>query len=58
MKLIDDKNDLFEQIDQEFKDQDIYGLQYVINDLFLGSRVVKEQEESTDWYGLMDLIID
>jgi hypothetical protein len=58
MKLVDEKSDLFEQIDQEFQGQDIYGLQYVINDLFLGSRVLHEPDRSTDWYGLNDLILD
>lgn len=58
MKLINEKSDLFEQIDQEFKNQDIYGLQYVINDLFPGRNILQEPESSEDWYGLADLIID
>jgi hypothetical protein len=33
MNTIKEVNDLFEQIDQELNEQEVYGLQYILNDL-------------------------
>ncbi len=58
MNTIKEVNDLFEQIDQEFNEQEIYGVQYILNDL-LPDYVDQTQEKSLiDWYGLADLTIE
>lgn len=57
MNTIIEVNDLFEQIDQEFNGQDVYGLQYILDDL-LPDYVDQTQEKPLiDWYGLVDLTI-
>ncbi len=41
----------------EFNDQDFYGLQYILEDLFNVKKPVVEQQTEIDWCGLSDLII-
>ncbi len=55
MNTISDINDLFEQIDQEFNDQDVYGLQYILDDLLPDYVDQTQEKPSIDWYGLVDL---
>lgn len=57
MKTLNETNDLFEQIDQEINNQDYYGLQYVIDDLFPDYAIQSEHNQDTDWYGLEDLTV-
>ncbi|MCF6203629.1 MAG: hypothetical protein L3J59_08165 [Methylococcaceae bacterium] len=57
MNTIRDINDLFEQIDQEFNDQDFYGLQYILDDLFPDYADQVQKKPSIDWYGLVDLTL-
>jgi hypothetical protein len=57
MNLNNETNDLYEQIDQEINDQDYYGLQYVLGDLFPEQAIQTEQSMETDWFGLDDLTI-
>lgn len=58
MNTINEVNDLFEQMDQEFNHQDFYGLQYIIDDLIHDSITQPEEKTTTDWYGLDDLSIE
>jgi hypothetical protein len=58
MNTIKEINDLFEQIDQELNEQDIYGLQYILNDLLPDYLDQTQEKSSIDWYGLADLTIE
>ncbi len=50
-------NDPLSRLIQEFNNQDFYGLQYVLEDLFNEKKPVVKQQTSQDWSGLSDLII-
>jgi len=50
-------NDPLSRIIQEFNDQDFYGLQYIVDDLFNKKQAIVEQQDLGDWSGLSDLII-
>lgn len=50
-------NDPLSTLTQEFNNQDFYGLQYVLEDLFNDKNNKTEQQTLIDWCGLSDLII-
>ncbi len=51
------QNDPLSFLSHEFNDQDFYGLQYVLEDLFNEKKPTLTQQTPQDWCGLSDLII-
>jgi len=49
--------DLFSKLNKEFNNQEFYGLQYVLEDLFKDNVIQAKQNSAMDWYGLSDLTI-
>jgi hypothetical protein len=57
MEINSNTNDLLAKLHQEFSNQDFYGLQYVLEDLFKDNVIQAKQNSTMDWYGLSDLTI-
>jgi hypothetical protein len=57
MKTNNNTSDLFTKLNQEFNNQEFYGLQYILEDLFKEKTNKDQQNVATDWYGLTDLTI-
>ena len=55
MKTNNNTSDLFTKLNQEFNNQEFYGLQYILEDLFNEKTNQDQQNETMDWYGLTDL---
>lgn len=57
MKTNNNTNDLLAKLNQEFNNQEFYGLQYILEDLFKDNIIQAQQNVTTDWYGLTDLTL-
>ena len=57
MRTNNTTNDLFAKLNQEFNNQEFYGLQYILEDLFKDNVIQAQPNVTTDWHGLTDLTI-
>lgn len=57
MRTNNNTSDLFAKLNQEFNNQEFYGLQYILEDLFKDKVIQAQQNVTTDWHGLTDLTI-
>lgn len=57
MKTNTTTSDLLAKLNLEFNNQGVYGLQYILEDLYKDNLIQTQQEQAPDWYGLTDLTI-
>ncbi len=57
MKTNTTTSDLLAKLNQEFNNQGVYGLQYILEDLYQDNIIQTQEEQAPDWYGLTDLTI-
>ena len=57
MKTNTATSDLLAKLNLEFNNQGVYGLQYILEDLYTDNNIQTQQEQAPDWYGLTDLTI-